>query len=618
MTISSSTHSRAKRRRVDSDSTSKGQRVDNSKGTIENLYELYKSQELCDVQLQVGYRVYNTHKLILSIGSNVLKILLTDAKWSDARKPCIRLYEEPECEEVFDEFLEYLYTGNVFMTNTNVLPIQTLADKYNVYDLVQDCRYYMAVNYHAAEPDLKVVSWYQYAMLYEDKRLAATLRQYMVHNLSHVMQSKDFLTMQQEVLEDLLSSRDLVIHSELFLFAGLKRWFCNHRDMLRERALEPRCSHLTAKWLTGPVVEERILVRLMSYVRFPIIKRDCLLLLYSDPLVIQYQNFFLPKLNAALSLYFCPQHKGAFCACGITDAAATPTENSSPSQTVNTDSHRSPSCCRVLFQGVRDWDNAQSAGSMFGEPSASGLVYQPSITNSTQPIPRRDEPSHPTNIGSLLDVPLSSLVSHTLSDLTKENPSYCTPRDYICEDWSNLLFIEHFPGFPRYDSQSFFFCTPKSAVSCSPPRGADRLENLEDNTLLSDNSLLEWQVELYPRGVRFPRAKLIGIPDSFDIEETSQDVVRLAVISKSRHQQPCRVEVIVLAVKCGWFDRTEYVETLIRQTCIFDEQRTVHNIDNVVPYPVLNAGSRYLTDSYILPYSRSTCFKLKVIIKPKN
>ena len=47
------------------------------------------------------------------------------------------LGETPECAAVFEHFLKYLYTGKIHLNFATVVPIVSLADKYNVKDLLK-------------------------------------------------------------------------------------------------------------------------------------------------------------------------------------------------------------------------------------------------------------------------------------------------------------------------------------------------------------------------------------------------------------------------------------------------------------------------------------------------
>lgn len=58
--------------------------------------------------------------------------MLMKPEWTECHKSKVELQEMPECEKVFGCFLEYLYTGKLVITHTNVMPILALADKYIV------------------------------------------------------------------------------------------------------------------------------------------------------------------------------------------------------------------------------------------------------------------------------------------------------------------------------------------------------------------------------------------------------------------------------------------------------------------------------------------------------
>ena len=78
--------------------------------------------------------------------------------------------------------------------------------------------------YMKALNDGQVVSWLQYALLCNDEDLESALRRYIELNFHYVMESEDFLTMRQDILDEMLHCQRLVVHSEYSLFVGLKRW----------------------------------------------------------------------------------------------------------------------------------------------------------------------------------------------------------------------------------------------------------------------------------------------------------------------------------------------------------------------------------------------------------
>lgn len=69
--------------------------------------------------------------------------MLMNPNWSESQETKICLQEDPACTLVFPDFLKYLYTGKLHINHFLVLPLVTLADKYNVKDLVHLCVDYM-------------------------------------------------------------------------------------------------------------------------------------------------------------------------------------------------------------------------------------------------------------------------------------------------------------------------------------------------------------------------------------------------------------------------------------------------------------------------------------------
>ena len=111
---------------------------DNSRMIINKMATLYAEKIMSDIVLVVGNNVeYPAHKLILCASSDVFQIMLHDSKWSESNEKRVTLGETPSCAAVFEDFLKYLYTGKIHLNYCTVVPIVSLADKYNVKDLLK-------------------------------------------------------------------------------------------------------------------------------------------------------------------------------------------------------------------------------------------------------------------------------------------------------------------------------------------------------------------------------------------------------------------------------------------------------------------------------------------------
>ncbi|KAH9628110.1 hypothetical protein HF086_018326 [Spodoptera exigua] len=138
--------------------------VDNSKCVLYKIATLYAEQLMSDLTLEVGGVGYPSHRLILCASSEVFQVMLMNREWSEWRESRIVLQETPTATSVFPHFLKYFYTGQIRISHETVLPILSLADKYNVKDLVALCLRYMSQNIAQAAKRGQLISWMQYTM----------------------------------------------------------------------------------------------------------------------------------------------------------------------------------------------------------------------------------------------------------------------------------------------------------------------------------------------------------------------------------------------------------------------------------------------------------------------
>ena len=112
-----------------------GQQIENSCKLLSRIAGLYQNPELSDIQIVVGLKIFYAHKLVLCSASEVFRVMFTNPSWCESSRQKIVLKEEPECIQVFELFLRYLYTGKIRLTHYTVLYVLMLADKYGVEDL---------------------------------------------------------------------------------------------------------------------------------------------------------------------------------------------------------------------------------------------------------------------------------------------------------------------------------------------------------------------------------------------------------------------------------------------------------------------------------------------------
>ena len=103
----------------------------------ENFRELYDRGKYTDVIIQVKDREFKVHKAILAARSPVFDAMFThelaesNSRWLEPIEDC-----EPA---VFDEFLFFVYTGRIQLSNENACSLFYIAYKYQISELKEEC-----------------------------------------------------------------------------------------------------------------------------------------------------------------------------------------------------------------------------------------------------------------------------------------------------------------------------------------------------------------------------------------------------------------------------------------------------------------------------------------------
>ena len=190
---------------------------------VNGLARYCNNPKLSDVTLKVGDSVYYCHKFFLASASDVFRTMLTGPQWSDSRTNEIELEETPECQEVFIDFLQCLYSGQVTVSTTTIMPIFTLADKYNIRQLRSLCEKYMTEQ--IGQGNIKgALEWLSFAETYNLHQLVSHCYNVIRSNLLHIMDTNAWLKLTVDQMCILLSGSELVVRDEYTLYRALERW----------------------------------------------------------------------------------------------------------------------------------------------------------------------------------------------------------------------------------------------------------------------------------------------------------------------------------------------------------------------------------------------------------
>ncbi|XP_042254439.1 BTB/POZ domain-containing protein 17 [Thunnus maccoyii] len=245
--------------------------ISHSLTLVQRLETLLVQGNGSDVSLRVEtpnadeVKVIQAHSLVLSLQSPVFEEMLLSRNSST-----LVLKESSDCAAVFDKFIRYLYCGEISLRLEQATPLHKLATKYQVLVLQQGITQYMTKNLARDSPSGHVAGWYEYALIAGDMTLRDNCLQYLAWNLSSVLQSGEWVTISSQLLMSLLQRSDLILQSEMELFAALEAWIIQNEPdgLTAENALRAvRYAMMPPRELFRLQTQSSVLARYQESVR---------------------------------------------------------------------------------------------------------------------------------------------------------------------------------------------------------------------------------------------------------------------------------------------------------------------------------------------------------------
>jgi BTB/POZ domain-containing protein 17 len=257
---------------------------------------LYASHLLSDINLVVGKNQYPAHRVILSASSEVFQCMLLNPQWQESKESVIHLVEDPKSCQVFPQFLKYLYTGQVRVSIETAMPLLSLADKYNIKDLIVLCRNYMSQNIAIAGSKGFLISWLQYTLSFQyHSSLTYELKNFLRLNIELVGYSRDFSDIDPNNLVVLLQQNDLVIKNEAALFDIVERYLMTKKEQIEhEESLsdEEKGSHMKS-----------LIEGICVHIRYPMMTVSELASIPLKPIVPCSKEFFCDRMALGMSFH---------------------------------------------------------------------------------------------------------------------------------------------------------------------------------------------------------------------------------------------------------------------------------------------------------------------------
>ena len=190
---------------------------------LERTAFIFNNELLSDVKFVVAVstaqseskKVILAHKFVLAISSPVFYAMFFGqmAETTDS-------IELPDCDhESLLEMFRFLYTDEANLSESNVMEVWYLANKYMVPSLVEKCAAYLRDNVKATN----VFCILSHAQKFEDKDLEDRCWEVIETQTEEAVTSDDFVTVERSVFESVVKREKLKV-KEVELFKAVDHW----------------------------------------------------------------------------------------------------------------------------------------------------------------------------------------------------------------------------------------------------------------------------------------------------------------------------------------------------------------------------------------------------------
>ena len=234
---------------------------------LQRINALRTKQRFCDVTVVVKGEEFKAHKLVLASASPFFLSLL-ESQMKERTEDVIKIELQEATAPVMEEVLAYVYTGNVSLTTENghgliatadylLLPgLKTMAESFLKLHLTIENSIF---NYYFAEK-------YQCSGLKEESCKMIN------KNFRKVMETADFLSLDENQVVNWVSSDDVIVKAEQDIFEGILQWVLHNRSEREENfpklLQQVRLSSVSHEYLFNELLNEELVKTNLDCVNF--------------------------------------------------------------------------------------------------------------------------------------------------------------------------------------------------------------------------------------------------------------------------------------------------------------------------------------------------------------
>ena len=192
---------------------------------LERLDILRNNDSFCDVTIALKDKEFKPHRAVLAATSPFFLTLLT-SDMKEGNEKLIKVELEEATESVMEDALKYLYTGNVTVVEGRAHNLIATAN----FLLLPGLKTMAANVLKETVTTENCVFNYYFAEKYECVELKDKCRDVINANFSVVMETEDFLKLDQKQVMEWVSSDDVIVKEEENIFKGIVKWVSHNKS----------------------------------------------------------------------------------------------------------------------------------------------------------------------------------------------------------------------------------------------------------------------------------------------------------------------------------------------------------------------------------------------------
>ncbi|XP_033322034.1 actin-binding protein IPP [Megalopta genalis] len=260
---------------------------------LRNLNAQRQKNQFSDVGLVAGSSIIRAHRSVLAAGSPYFNAMFTGGLVEEQQE-LVEIHSVSA--NILSILVDFIYTGNVDVTQDNVLELFAAADMLEIDEVVMGCITYLSQQLHPSN----ALGIYRFAEAHNRLDLLKTALQFIEVNFPQVSQEEEFLDLPKERLVRLLSSDYIHIDTEFQVFQAAYSWIIHNISMRRCYVFEilshirlRLCSLARLERVISECKDASLIVALRSIQKDLASNQGCLVPLHAQPRVCAKKNILV-------------------------------------------------------------------------------------------------------------------------------------------------------------------------------------------------------------------------------------------------------------------------------------------------------------------------------------